>query len=344
MADIVNGEGELSPLDLINLREHSIQQQIIAWQKLMFSDAGSAAMQKGKLEAEQIVAPLFDRLRRLYLEDLPIAKLRQFSDLIIHIDGGSAAGNVPQLRAVNWLGRTARTQFTKLAAVALPSQQGNNNEMAKSANWGITGLVPGSIFMGFALQRPCPLPGFEVGDKQVFDSIVDAARTISIVPQFVRNDRVNKEITDAITDPALRDAAMMAAMQLSPSKTFLFDTVKIYAPGGASGTLHFRERTTLRHALLKPMMRRKQEGEFIGELNEVDLDSSRFQLRNISGIGTLRCVMDFTRAHARTWLGHKVKVVGTYDTDVSGRPRLMRVKSISVLEQQVEMEEFKVIR
>lgn len=326
-----------NPLETIAWREQAIQKQITEWQKLILSQAGTRALLDGNLEESAVLRPLFDKLRKLYVDDLPLVKLRECSDVIIHVEGKDIHGENPQLKAVNWLGRTVRTQFSKLATAALPGADKRSNVAAKEAQWEITGLVPGSIFMGFALHRTPSAIGFEEGDKEISELIVNAARSISIVPQFVSSGGVNQELTEAITDPALRDAAMMAAMQFAPTKTSQFDMVEIFAPGGASGTLHYRERLALRHALVKPMMRRKQDGAFVGELNEVDLDSSRFQLRNIPGMGTLRCVMDFTPAHARRWLGHKVKVTGTYDTDASGRPRLMRVAEITVISEQADI-------
>lgn len=329
----------VDPLEAIAWREQAIQQQITEWQRLILSDAGARALSDGALDEKTVLRPLYERLRKLYVEDLPLVKLRECSDVVIHVDGRDIHGGNPQLKAVNWLGRTVRTQFGKLAAAALPGADIKSTLAAREAQWEITGLVPGSIYMGFALQRHVPFEGFEEGDQEISDLIVNAARSISIVPQFVEGGGVNQELTEAITDPALRDAAMLAAMQFAPTKTSQFDTVKIYAPGGASGALHYRERLALRHALVKPMMRRKQDGSFIGELNQVDLDSTRFQLRNIPGLGTLRCVMNFTPAHARRWLGHKVKVTGTYDTDALGRPRLMRVSEVAVVGGQVDLQD-----
>lgn len=321
-------------LSKVEWREKALQEQIFAWQKLIFSEVGSTALQNGNVNPQEVLSPLFDRLRRLYIDDFPLARLKATSDLIIHAEDSTANTDAPQLRAVNWLGRTVRTQFTKLAAAALPVSDSIALNLAKHAQWGITGLVPGSMYMGFALERPEAPRGFEESDKRAYDLIVDAARSVSIVPQFVGQDGVNSELAEAITDPSLRDAAMMAALHLSPTKASAFDSVEIYAPGGANGTLHLRERVALRHALIKPMMRQKKEGTFVGELNEIDLDSSRFQLRNISQVGTLRCVMEFSREHARHWLGQRVKVTGIFDTDLTGRPRLMRVNNIEVLDEQ----------
>ncbi len=322
-------------VDLIRAREQAIQEQLYAWQKLMLSEAGVIALKHGNVDPKEIILPLFERLRKLYLDDLPFAQLKSRSDVIFHAEGPGAGNNAPQLRAVNWLGRTVQTQFSKLATAALPASAAGS---AKDARWGITGLVPGSVYMGFALEPFYSPAGFELGNAQVHSLIVDAARSVSVIPQFIGYDGVDAQVLEAITDPALRDAAMIAAMHLSPSDASPFVSVEIYAPGGSSGTLRTRQRQTLRHALVKPIMRRKQDGAFIGELNQIDLDSNRFQLRNVPEIGTLRCVMDFTRAHARRWLGQKVEVVGIYDTDLSGRPRLMRVREIRIIQEQQDIE------
>jgi hypothetical protein len=330
----------VDPLEIISTRESAIQQQLMEWHKLLLSDHGAQALLEAGKDKNKVLKPLFDRLRSLYLDDLPLIKLRELSDVVIHVDGNKIDDGNPQLKTVNWLGKTVRTQFGRLAAAALPGVSQRHITDSKDAQWEITGLVPGSIYMGFALKRLSERVGFEQGDLELSKLIVNAARSISLVPQFINDGGVDKELTEAITDPALRDAAMMAAMQLSPTKTSAFDRIEIFSPGFSRGVLHYRERLALRYALIKPMMRKKVDGVFVGELNQVDLDSSRFELRNIPNLGRLRCVMDFTPAHARRWLGHKVKVTGVYDADGSGRPRLMRVTEISVVEEQMDIQIF----
>jgi hypothetical protein len=327
-----------APLDIIAGREKSIQRQIIEWQKLMLSENGAKAMFDSNLIHEQVLEPFFEKLRNLYLRDLPLIKLQETSDVILHVEGRDIHGENPQLKAVNWLGKTVRAQFNRLAAAALPGVEKSSIAASKDAQWEITGLIPGSIYMGFALHRQLTVDAFVKGNQEITNLIVNATRSIALVPQFVSTLGVNEELTEAITDPSVRDAAMMAAMQFAPTKSGQFDSVEIFSPGAASGILHYRERLALRHALMKPMMRKKQDGVFVGELNEIDLDSSRFQLRNVSGVGTLRCVMDFTPAHARRWLGHKVRVSGLYDSDSHGRPRLIRVTQIDVIEKQGDIE------
>ena len=320
-------------IDLIAWREKAIQQQITEWHKLILSEAGSAALLEAKTNHETLLHPLFEKLRDLYTIELPIVKLREESDVVLHAEGKDIGGENPQLRAVNLLGQKVRTQFGKLAVAVMPSGDDQAIAASKEAQWEITGLVPGSIYMGFALQRSYSAGGFAQSGEKISDLIVNAAKSVSEVPQFIGDHGVNEGLTEVITDPALRDAAMMAAMDFAPTKSSSFDSVEILVPGGSSGVLHTRQRNTLRQALIKPMMRKKQNGAFLGELNQIDLDAGRFQLRNVPGIGTIRCVMELTPDSARNWLGNKVVVSGIYDTDVAGRPRLMRATNIEVANQ-----------
>lgn len=320
-----------NPLDLIAWRENAIHEQISAWHKLFHSESGIIALKNSQIDEKAVLKPLFEQLRKLYLDDLPIIKLRESSDVVVHVEGHDIHGDNPQLKAVNWLGRTMRTQFSRLATAAIQGDDKKAIEAAKDAQWEITGLVPGSLYMGFALQRRATARGVDHGAELLSDSIVNAAKSVSLVPQFIKGEGIAMELTEAITDPALRDAAMMAAMELAPSRRSQFTSVEIYVPGGSAGTLHHHERSVLREALVKPMMRKKIQGSFIGELKEIDLDSNRFQLRNINGIGKLRCVMEFSHESARRWLGNTVRVNGIYEADSQGRPRLMRVSTVDVI-------------
>ncbi|AVF41528.1 hypothetical protein AL486_18875 [Pandoraea apista] len=284
------------------------------------------------IDQEVALRPLYDLLRKLYAEDLPLAKVRDTSDIVIHAEGPAAVGEAMQLRAVNWLSAKVKQQLTLLAAAALP-QNGDTSVIARKFQWNVTGLVPGSIFMGFALDRPAMESPFEMTDNIAFDAIVTAAQAIPVVPRFVDDNGVAPELLDELDDPAVRDAAMFAAMRLAPTDSSGLVTVEISAPTGEHGVLGQRERIVLRESLRSPLMRKKIEGTFVGEVREVDLDAGRFQLRGVQGVGTLRCAMPFNNEQAAGWLGKGVKVSGVYETDHNGRPRLMRVESIDVVRQ-----------
>jgi hypothetical protein len=67
----------------------------------------------------------------------------------------------------------------------------------------------------------------------------------------------------------------------------------------------------------------------------VDLDNRRFELRNIDDdhiLHDVRCIYGekVREVNARKWLGESVLVQGRVQRDPDGRPRLMRLRHITV--------------
>lgn len=314
----------------LHARASIIHGQIAAWMSAMNSEVGARLTDE---QRQASLRPLYDMLSKLYAEDLPIAQVKDASDLVIHAEGPAAIGSAMQLRAVNWLSSKVKQQLTLLAEAALPP---NNDAqiIAKKIQWNVTGVAPGSIFMGFAIDRPEPLNGFEEADRAALDSIVKAAQSVPIVPKFMDHGYVDHSLTEALTDPAVRDAAMFAAMRLAPTDSSGLVTVEVASSDGTYGILGQRERIILKETLKSPLLGIKINGSFVGELREIDLDAGRFQLRAVNGVGSLRCAANFSHEDARAWLGKTVKVTGVYETDKSGRPRLMRAEHIDLAAQR----------
>ncbi|WP_155774278.1 MULTISPECIES: hypothetical protein [Burkholderia cepacia complex] len=306
----------------LHARASIIHGQIAAWMSAMNSEVGENLSDK---ERQAILRPLHDMLAKLYAEELPIAQMKDSSEIVVHAEGPAAMGSSMQLRAVNWLSAKVKQQLVLLAEAALPAN-GDTLAIAKKIQWNVTGVVPGSIFMGFAVSRPESQIGFEEADNAALDTIVRAAQSVSLIPQFTEQGIVDREITEALTDPAVRDAAMFAAMRLAPTVSSGLVTVEVASANGDFGILGQRERIILREALRSPLFGKKIKGTFIGEIREIDLDAGRFQLRNIQGVGSIRCAAAFTQEEARSLLGKTVKVSGEYETDKAGRPRLMRAE------------------
>jgi hypothetical protein len=82
-----------------------------------------------------------------------------------------------------------------------------------------------------------------------------------------------------------------------------------------------------------PMMRRPKQGEFLGEVREVDLDAQRFKLKTRDGV--IRCAFAADVKHYRSLLGSAVRVYGTYETDRSGRPRMIRAERLENTGEQL---------
>lgn len=314
----------------LHARASIIHGQIAAWMSAMQSEAGAALSAQ---EREASLRPLYEMLSKLYSEDLPIAQVKDASDIVIHAEGPAAVGSTMQLRAVNWLSAKVKQQLLLLAEAALPPN-GDAHAIAKKIQWNVTGVAPGSIFMGFAVDRPRSMYGFEESDQIALDSIVKAAQSVPIVPRFMDQGFVDAGLTEALTDPAVRDAAMFAAMRLAPTEASGLVTVEVASPSGEYGVLSQRERIILKESLKSPLLGKKVSGTFIGEVREIDLDVGRFQLRNIENVGSLRCAAAFSHEDGRAWLGKTVKVSGVYETDRSGRPRLMKAEHIQLAEER----------
>src|SRR5574343_718626 len=101
----------------------------------------------------------------------------------------------------------------------------------------------------------------------------------------------------------------------------------------AAAELGQRERVVLRDALRRPQLADGQTGKFIGEIRELDMDKTRFHLRGVRDIGTLRCVLPEVpdSRQAKALMGETVAVSGRYATDTAGRPRLLLVESLDAI-------------
>lgn len=150
-----------------------------------------------------------------------------------------------------------------------------------------------------------------------------------MIPDFIEDEDLNEGIAEFLPDPAMRDASLEALFRLSPTGKAGIHTLDISSPDAGEGELTTRERIVLREALKKPISMQRRNGRFVGEVREVDLDSGRFHLKNISGLGTLRCVMPgFSQEMGQKILGNRVSVTGDYECDRSGKPRLMFAEGI----------------
>lgn len=279
---------------------------------------------------EDAIAPYSAMLRKLYREDLPIARVLDDSDIVLHAEGPSLGEKLPGLRAVNWLCGAAERQLRILATAVMGLADIEERRIRKLLDLRLTGMAPGSLYAGFKLEEP-PSSLF---DSDTFDLMHDvrfAIRSVAYVPRFIEDEMVSDGISEAIPDPASRDAAMEAAFRLSPTGRAGIHTVDVSAPDIGSGSLSQRERVVLKAALDSP----SQEGtfgRFVGDAREIDMDLGRIYLRNIKSVGSLRCVVGpISREDAARLIGSTVRVEGRYQTDKKGRPRLMVVEHITAI-------------
>jgi hypothetical protein len=273
-------------------------------------------------------------LEELYAQEYATARLRDTSDLVIRAEGPGAEHDGPTLQSFNWLADHVRRQLGKLSEAVLPLRLNESKAINRKLGWIFTGYAPGSITMGFALKNPTPIVGFERADAEAFDIVRAAAQSVASVPQFVGDTELNTGLTEQIIDPALRDAAIIAAWQLSPTPKSGIHTVEIASRNGDHGSLSQRERMVLKKSVISPLFRKSQLGTFVGNVRAADLDKHRLVLRDVEGVGSIRCAISpGLSAGMQKYFGSHVLVHGRYEADRDGRPRMMRIDSIQQVEE-----------
>lgn len=285
------------------------------------------------LDLSGMINLLQHKLQGMYEEEMPLAKIYDTSDLVFHAEGPSTSKNAPGLHAFNWLCSSAEKQLKGLARSIFDLSDRDAKRLANKLDLRFTGFAPGSIYAGFTLHEIAAPMGLEE-QEVIYSTLKSAIRQLPAIPEFIEDERVSQGIAELIPDPALRDASLETVFKLSPSGRAGIHSLDISSPTSNVASLTNRERVVLRDALQKPVSLSKKSGKFVGEVREIDLDSGRFHLRNISGVGTLRCVLPLLSSEeGQRLLGAQVLVTGEYESDPTGRPRLMFVSSIEPSEQ-----------
>lgn len=292
-------------------------------------------------------SPYMHQLSEFYRENLALARLLDTSDLMIHAEGPAAVTNRPLLNAVNWLCGTVEKNVKGMVVALLPMTVHVNKIAARNLDLRLTGIASGSLYAGFCLEAT------HTNSKQIsldaeadllaLDWLRSSMHALPIVPQFVQADKLDSQIVEALPDPALRDAAILAAFELAPTGQRDIHTIHISAPlsgdvdARSPRPLGQRERVVLRHALTRePAMLRAKKGSFVGLLRAIDLDTGRVIIRNISDeLPALRGVLPDGADVAKAFLDRQVRVTGEFDSDATGRPRLMRIDSVESVQSEL---------
>ena len=307
-------------VEQVHKRASVFQDQIVAAKQTQIAHG---------VELGQMIEFLQGKLRDLYEEEMPLAKIYDTSDLVFHAEGPSTASSTPGLHAFNWLCGSAEKQLKMLARSIFDLSDRDAKKLSNNLDLRFTGFAPGSIYAGFTLSE---IPSILDSDEPelIFSVLKQAIRQLPAIPEFIGDERVSGAINELIPDPAMRDASLETVFKLSPTGRAGIHTVDISSPDARVASLTARERVVLRDALQKPVTNIKKFGRFVGEVREIDLDSGRFHLRNVLDIGTVRCVMPtVTSEQGQKLLGAQVLVEGQYECDASGRPSLMFVEAVN---------------
>jgi hypothetical protein len=281
--------------------------------------------------ASDIITSSTDALHDVIHRGLPMARLMDESDLILHAEGPAVRGDSPTLSAFSWMAGTAQASLRDLSRSIFDLLDRDARRLSKNLDLRVTGTAPGSLYMGFAIGSPGP--DLLANDPDhVIKHIRDAVHTLPQLALAIGDEEISPEAAEIVPDAAERDSSFAALLRLSPTGKRGIHTVDLSAPGFTRGSLSQRERVVLHDALRAPTLANKRYGVFAGEIRQIDLDTRRMHLRNVQGVGSLRCALPLLEPHqAKLLIGEQVRAEGEYEVDRNGRPRLLLVHQIDAV-------------
>ena len=279
-----------------------------------------------------IVDASFSQIMKIAQESLPLARVMDESDLVLHAEGPGATHNLPWLSALNWITATADSNLRHLSSAIFDLFGTDGNTLSKAMDLRLTGIAPGSLWVGVKMMPPPAdlLPA----DGALFDTMAEQIGKLPEITRFIDDEGMRPGLEDVSPDPAIRDMQLSTLYRFSPTGRRGIHTLEISSRDSGAASLSQRERVVLKEAINRRDTKKSTEGSFIGQVREADLDKTRLHLRGVKDIGTLRCVMpDLTAKMARSLFGSLVRADGLYQTDKNGKPRLLFVERIQPIEQ-----------
>ena len=288
------------------------------------------------LTAKQVVDSSLGKIVEMAEQQFPLAKVLDNSDLVLHAEGPGATESLPWLAALNWMTSTTETNIRKLAVAYFDMRGSDGKQMVKHMNPRLTGIAPGSLWIGIKLENAQP-EGLPETDGELPLSLSSELHLLPALIRFIDDEGMLPGIEDIAPDPAMRDIGLAALLRFAPSGRKGIHTLEIGSRTEGLMRLGQRERVVLREAIEKPDMGASRSGSFIGEIREADLDKSRLHLRSVEGVGTLRCVVpEMSVESARALLGRRVCAVGNYQVNKDGKPRLLFVERFDAVAVNVK--------
>ena len=280
----------------------------------------------------KIVDASFAQIMKIAQESLPLARVMDESDLVLHAEGPGALHDLPWLSALNWITSTAESNLRHLSSNMLDLLGADGKILSKKIDLRLTGMAPGSIWVGVKMMPP-PVDLLPE-DSAFLNTMAEQIGKLPEITRFIDDEGINPDLEEASPDPALRDIQLSTLYRFSPTGRRGIHTLEISSRDSGAASLSQRERVVLREAIARPDTKKSIEGSFVGHVREADLDKTRIHLRGVKEIGTLRCVMPtLTADKARSLLGNLVRAEGRYLTDKNGKPRLLFIERIIPIEQ-----------
>jgi hypothetical protein len=268
-----------------------------------------------------LLRPYRELLGTIYEVDLPLAKLADQSDLLLHVHGSAASGPSPRVSVLTRILTQTRDQVTRLA-----KQLGGVTSLRvpASLDMGLVGVAGGSLFIGFSAADA-------TAEGELTRRAVEA---IAVVSALIAEDATLGVIAGEFRDPAERDMAVAAVRQLSPSGMIGISEIDLLGRRVRKPTSLTTD--TRRHArglMAQPAVPTLERVTFVGTVREVDLDASRFEIRNIEGHpDDVRCAHELEEETVKRLVDRRVRVSGAPEFGANGAVRLLWVDEVEGLD------------
>jgi hypothetical protein len=303
-----------------------MQEQIRFIQDRLLATARWAS-QAGVDEAaeELLIRPYRQLLDEMYQRDVPLARLADKSDLLLHVRGPAASAPTPRVSVLTRLLGGTRDQVTRLA-----KQLGGVTTVRVPAalDMGFVGLAEGSLYIGFSTD-----------DDAAAELTRDAVDAIGAASELVAADQPLGQLTTKFEDPAVRDMAVTAIRHLSPSGHAGITEIDLFGrriPHPVSLTTETRRHARRLMAQPPPAVKSQtapQVVTFIGTIRELDLDASRFEIRNVEGLPEgIRCAHELDEQDIKRMVDLRVRVKGRPEYGPRNDVRLLWVDELEIVD------------
>ena len=283
------------------------------------------------------LSPYNGLLEQLYLEDLPYSRIIENSDLVMRYEGDSFLIENPKISLITGVFYSLRKQLTNLAK-AIAGIDHITGSLPKELDLGLSAVAKGSLIIGFTI------PEFSLTDQDgnssflgkndpLYKATVSAVKSLGSVTKIIAEEGTMEDLEKEFPDPKIRDVAIIAAKNISPSGRSEIKRVglssRIFSPHSIN-SLTIESRKAVKAFLKKPVLS-NETITVTGIIREIDLDARRFEIRQIVGSEAqyIRCIYSPELENgARQLLDQKVKVSGIVERNSLGKPRLLEISKL----------------
>lgn len=290
---------------------------------------------------EEMCQPYTEMLQEIFQEEYPLLNAISNSDLVVRIEGIGVEKDSPRLSLISAYFGKVRKQVTNIAKALAHLEEGGR-KLPKQFDLTLSAFAKGSLVLGFSLPTVQDIEEDNEGQITLFgenDPLYVAAReamkTLGVVSHFVANDASKEEIAAVIPDAKVRDIALAAVNDLSPSGRQGISKVSL--AGKEIGDFEQTPLTQKTKEIVKKVLDHpiisEEIATFHGQVREIDLDAKRLELRHIENntLNEVRCIYkNYSDNDAKEWLNEYVKVVGKVERDSNGNARLMEIDEIKI--------------